>query len=540
MVSSYLKNLSIEQRQDLTEKLFQSQDGKCFICEDSIDLDLHQHDIDHIVATSTHGRDNERNVALTHSNCNRSKQASDLQVARTMARFARITPSVHNGYEAPNLGDVLDARLGDRTKYRISFQEEHSTLKFALSLASNPTILSVPIYQDDLSGFRTSFLRVPIEYIQHDSEINPRPIGKNLRKLIEEFHAGFPQLHVALGWVNLKESTKINIFDGQHKVAAQVLLNVREIPVRVFINPDKDRLLTANTRAGTTLRQVAFDKSIQRRLGGLQLADRIRRFNLDKNHVEDYGEFSEHDLVRHFAGERREVKGYVIDRVRSSVTGHRDNKLRGFIEYGGRTTGKPFSYSAVDKTFYSLFISQNMLTSPFNYRLDEGLNPRENEITQLVKLMNMIADKIYINKFDEKLGTYQIEDKLRKGDAIPEDHLRAFRLAREEILLAWLQCIKGVIRQHYTVTGKPLFDENVIFQDVLPEECWQNVSNFIDSLADLPIWKNQSMSSTVFGGKHSRQYWQIIFKTGKTIDGQRVLTSGLNLVEMIEAKEKGR
>jgi hypothetical protein len=50
------------------------------------------------------------------------------------------------------------------------------------------------------------------------------------------------------------------------------------MPVRVFIDPDPDTLITTNTNAGTTLKQVAFDKSVQRHLGSTLYQDRIERF----------------------------------------------------------------------------------------------------------------------------------------------------------------------------------------------------------------------------------------------------------------------
>ena len=40
-----------------------------------------------------------------------------------------------------------------------------------------------------------------------------------------------------------------------------------------------------------------------------------------------------------------------------------------------------------------MFINYKIiLNTPINYRSDEGLNPRELEITQVVKLLNIIAD----------------------------------------------------------------------------------------------------------------------------------------------------
>jgi hypothetical protein len=114
------------------------------------------------------------------------------------------------------------------------------------------------------------FSVLPVEYLHHDDRINPRGIGTNIRGLIEEFMKKRPQLHVSLAWwapENGSDSGQVKVFDGQHKAAAQILLGVNKLPVRVFVNPDTNVLLAANTNAGDKLRQVAFDAAVMRHLG---------------------------------------------------------------------------------------------------------------------------------------------------------------------------------------------------------------------------------------------------------------------------------
>ncbi len=38
-----------------------------------------------------------------------------------------------------------------------------------------------------------------------------------------------------------------------------------------------------------------------------------------------------------------------------------------------------------------------------------------------------------------------------------------------------------------------------------------------------------------FGGKQNYEYWQIVFETGETLQGYTVLTTPLDLMEMIKA-----
>ena len=542
MASNFLNRLTPEKRAALVKNLRSTQAGNCFICGLPIDPDVHVEssdiDIDHVEPLGSGGKDAEDNLAVTHRSCNRSKQATDLRVARLLARFDALAKRVDVENRSPNLGDVLSEHGG--SKHRLSATVTAATLKTSFPEIAINEVKTMPIHVDTLSGFRSVFLELPIEYLHHDNYINPRAIGSNLRKLVVEFHRKIPQLHISLGWIDTTGGNKVTvrIIDGQHKAAAQVLLGARSLPVRVFIDPDTEVLLTANTNAGTTLRQVAFDKSVQRSLGSSILSTRIDRYRAERNLDPDDESFSEQELVSHFQGEAREMRRYIVDRVRDGIAHHPNNKLREYIEYGGRTTDRPLSYSTIEKTYFQFFISTDILTTALNYKIEEGLNQRELEIEQTVKLMNIIADQIFIGMFDLGRGTRRIENEVQKGQAIDEDHLRAFRMSKEEVLYNWLKLVRQVIYQYFVTLGEPT-SESRLLQRPIPERCWRNVENFIDSLKRLPLWVNRDLSISLFGTKRTNVYWESIFQEGVTPDNVQVLPSGgLNLVEMIKADDE--
>jgi len=536
MGSLYLNALTPEARKGLEKNLHQAQHGKCFICDKAIDLELHsgQIDIDHVEPTKVGGKDDPINFALTHSHCNRSKQASDLRVARVLARFQEIRDEVAKQDRSANLGDVLTACKGATCE--LPMRVEGEKLLFSLPDLNRNAIEQTPLYTDDLSGVKYFFIKLPIEYLFHDERINPRPVGGSLNGLIEEFHKKRPQLQVALAWTELKPGetkAKIQVFDGQHKATAQVLLGVRELAMRVFLNPNLDNLLTTNTNAGTTLRQIAFDKSVQRHLGSALFLDRLARYRKDRGLADGADSFSERDLVNHFRGEWREMRRYILDAVRDTITHHPDNKLREYVELGGKGKERPLSYSTVEKTLYSFFIYGDVLETPLSYRMEENENPRELEKEQLLKLINLIADNIYVGKFDPALGTNRIENKVQKGEDVPEAHLCAFRLGREEIMASWVRLLGQVVHQYFITTGKTVKDDK-LFQYRFPEPLWDNVENFIINLGKMPLWVNKELSTTVFGGRQNPLYWETIFETGKTPQGQQVLPEGINLLKMIQ------
>ncbi len=534
--SLYLTRLSEAEVRDLREKLYAAQGGKCFICDEAVDLTLHDGhlDIDHIEPLSHGGKDSPENLALAHRSCNRSKQAADLRVARVLARFERVRLSVEGEKQRPNLSDVLSNAGGSRFPLQLQVEDDH--VRFSFPQIGDNKVIRTPIYEDTLSNFRYFFAVLPIEYLHHDDRINPRAIGSNIRKLVEEFHQGRPQLHIALAWVRVEvdgAASLVKVFDGQHKAAAQVLLGARQLPVRVFPNPDLDVLLETNTHAGTSLKQVAFDKAVQRHLGNTLYRERIDQYRKDRGLAEDDLSFSERDLVAYFKGEQRETKRYILDSVRDGITHDPDNRLMLYVDFGGRARDKPLSYSTIEKTFYSHFIYADLLDTPLDFGLETGKNPRELERSQVVRLMNVVADEILVDKFDPVIGAHRIEQKLRDGEDIAEDHLRAVRMVREEALYVWLSYMKQIVTMSLTTQGRP-FDDKRLFQYEFGDGLWEALRNYVRSLKKLPLWVNKDLALTVFGGKQTYQYWQKIFETGRTPEGKQVLVEPLNFVEMVK------
>lgn len=272
MHSPFLDSLSKEERYNLVKRLFEQQQGKCFICQKAIDLELHNEslDIDHIVPLASNGKDTETNFALAHKSCNCSKGASNLNVARAIYKIRDLQDEFKTKYsEHPenyspthtnaNLGDLLE-KIGG-SKHSLKYKIEGDVFKYSLAELNDNRIYELPIFTDKLSGVKSVFFELPVEYCYHDDFINPRSINSSVEKLIKEFYERRPQLQISLARINADEN-KVYIFDGQHKSAAQIALGANKLFMRLFIDYDKNELLLTNQRAGKELKQIEFDKNI--------------------------------------------------------------------------------------------------------------------------------------------------------------------------------------------------------------------------------------------------------------------------------------
>lgn len=450
-----------------------------------------------------------------------------------MARYERIKEEfASQGPNRPNLGDFLTSFGGG--KYFLRAKKDGKILTFALPEVDGTT-RELELLEDKLSGLTYCFLHLPIEYLHHDHRINPRAVGPRIRGLLNEFLSGRPQLHIALAWGKIENGNlKVHVFDGQHKAVAQILHRVRALSVSLFLvqEPDLNLLLEANTNAGTTLRQVAFDQATQRFLGSQLYWEKIDAYKESTNRpVEDLS-FSEKDLVDFFKGERREVTRYILDDLRIGIIHNPENKLKDFVEFSGREGEKPLSYSTIEKTAFSLFINKSPLSLPLGYKLEVNENPRQLEKDQVVRLLNLLAEKTYIGAYDFDIGANKLEEGLRKGEHIPEGHLRAVRMSREEVLYNVLRYVKELVKRYFLMRGQ-VVDDSELFQQKFPQELWSLVGRLLQSFVNLPVWVNKQFSGTVFGGKQDHEYWKIIFETGRDRAGQQVLAKPLNINEMI-------
>ena len=531
MASKYLASLSSQSYSELTEKLLKIQNKKCFICDDAISPEIHKTNIDHIVPLANKGKDTEDNFAVTHESCNKSKQDANLKIAKILQKLKQIqikTQSEAN--KSASLKNVLENYGG--AKYEFKFDVENNQIKYAFSALGENAILYANIFEDKLSKEKFCFIEVPIEYLFHDELINPRGINNSISKLIKEFEKGNPQLHLSLARI---DDGKLKIFDGQHKAVAQIVLGSKRFVVRIFVKPYVDRLIETNRNAGSTLSQVAFDKSIIRQLNNTLYLESIKKYQIQHNLKDDDFSFSEQQLVDYFKGDAANVKKYVLDAVKHTITYATENKLKDYIDFEGKAKNLPISHSAFDKTVLASFFSSKLLNTAINFKSQEGENPREIEFNQVVKILNILAENIYISKFMPEVGTARVENKIidKKDNEITDDHLIAYRMSKEEIMGNWLPYLIKVITVYFDNTGK-IYNYDDIFQTPFDEQLWKNINNFVDNLKELPLWKDRSMSATIFSGKNNYDYWRKIFSTGSNPEGVMVLANPLNFNEMIK------
>jgi hypothetical protein len=270
-------------------------------------------------------------------------------------------------------------------------------------------------------------------------------------------------------------------------------------------------------------------------LGSTLYQERVAEYQKLKQLSPDDFSFSETDMVKLFRGEHRELVRYIVDSVRDRITRDPSNKLMDFVEWAGKGTEKPLSYSTLERTFYSEFLYARPTETPLSEGLEIGKNPRELEREQMVRLMSIFAEIFFIGGWDPEVTGRKLEDRVLKGEPIPLPHLRAWRIAREEVLANILTWVKLTITNYYAF-NQEMVDSEKIMHERFPEKLWSTIEIALRNIGDLPCWIDTRLAQTIFGGKPNRDFWRKIFKDGVSPTGIRVLAQGLDLKSLITPK----
>ena len=273
-------------------------------------------------------------------------------------------------------------------------------------------------------------------------------------------------------------------------------------------------------------------------LGSTLYAERVNQYRSLRGLENGNYSFSEQDLVRFFRGERREMERYIIDAQRDAVTHDSTNSLLEFVEWAGKGADRPLSYSAIERSFFKEFLHKKALDSSIDMGLEQGNNPRQLERQQLVRIMSLFAEVFFIGKWDPETGGRKLETRVQKGDSIQEEHLRAWRVAREEVLGNVLRWLRLVIENYFAFAAQ-MYDKEKLLHRPLPDTLWDRMRNFLTNLGELPCWSDKNLSTTVFGPKQNLDFWAEVFQTGKTQLGLQILAKPLDLTQMIQPRGAG-
>ena len=241
------------------QKIQRSGDGalRCYISGKIIDLENNAIEYDHLQAFVNGGETDTSNIRIFLKEFNREKGKMPLETYKEYFNLKRLYEEKDNKVK---LQDILAFKNINRESFHINLNDEQINI-----IGNNNQNYSYKLFYDPKLEIQYFYAQLPISWLKNDDEqgLQPRVIDfKRLNQLHKHFQS-FPQLAPSIARL---VNNDIKLFDGQHKLAAQILNNNMFIDIKVYISPKDEikakniyeKLLKTNLEAHSKLAQVSF------------------------------------------------------------------------------------------------------------------------------------------------------------------------------------------------------------------------------------------------------------------------------------------
>jgi hypothetical protein len=263
-----------------------------------------------------------------------------------------------------------------------------------------------------------------------------------------------------------------------------------------------------------------------------KLKEKIEIYQEEHSLSKDDFLFSECNLVEFFDEDRPKVMKYINDCVKNDILWN--TKLLEYIDINHRKIS-PLTYQTFNKGVFRMFIHPTMFSRDFMQCNENGQNERMLQIHQLEKLCDILAEEIYINKYDKSIESARLERNISKNNIdVTDEHLIAYRLSQKGVFCNIMQYVKEIIKNYLSKTEEYYYENN-LFIFKFDDKLWTEIRNFIKNFANLPLWKNKEFSESVFGKLITIEEWKSVFETGTTANGVQVLEKPIDITEMTKS-----
>lgn len=453
--------------------VWQQQLGKdgslrCFITGEIIG-EKDDIEYDHIQPFSKEGETDVSNIRIVLKHYNRRKSDQSLYEVRDNIKLEKLFEQKKNNIK---LQDIFKLK-------NIENKKIHTVLKESeLSIDDSATKKSYELLFDSILNVQYFYGRVPIEWIENDDQEGLQPRVIDYKRLIglREHLKDHPQLAPSIARL---VDGKLKLFDGQHKMAAQVLNNTNEIDVKVYISPTEkekakklfDDLMITNLDAHSKHKQVPFYTST--------LLDRLSV--IYKEMLEEFiatkpAELhTESQFINFLVLQKQYNKSEAKDILKSAIKAANleTSSLSKYVAEASKDGNFPITVDLLNKTIFP-----NVLyLEPSNARFTGAEDFRNSEVENFKELSEILVQEAYLQDWVPSI----------RGKSFTNTQLKARRIWHKGSVLTWTPYLKSILcfaLQTMTTDER----DKMLYRGIMSENQKVVTKTLLHRLFNHPLW----------------------------------------------------
>jgi hypothetical protein len=441
---------------------------RCFISGEVIDPNSDEVEFDHVQAFATDGPTDIINVKAVLKKYNRRKGTQTLYEVRENLRLERLFELKKNSIK---LQDILQLKDVEQKSTHANIEGN------SIALTDGNEQRTFALLQDTILGVSYFYGRVPMIWLQNDDQegLQPRVIDQKRLTSLRGHLRTHPQIAPAVA--RLIDSN-VRLFDGQHKVAAQVLNDVQEIDVKVYISPSEpeaarklfDALMITNLEAHSSLRQVPFYTSTLLERFSVVYKDLCEEFTTTK----PQSEHSEEKFVDFLARIKGFTKAKALSIFRAQV---KENiKSMSPITRFIATASKDKTYPLTDDLMEEIY-KQTLYLQPSEALFDTAGDYRNQESDNFRELSEMLIEYGMLELWVPRTASTTLTDVQRK----------ARRIWHKGSVLTWAPYLKDILCNAFNMVTQ---DErtHMLYRPIMNNDQRSRIETGLKRLFEHTMW----------------------------------------------------
>lgn len=446
------------------------QDGslRCFISNEII-TDQDEIEYDHIQPFSKDGETAVANIRIVLKKYNRRKADQTLYEVRDNLRLARLFESKKNNIK---LQDILELK-------DVKHKNTHAVKKDAgIHVDDGQVLRGFPLFHDNILNVDYFYGRIPISWLENDDQegLQPRVIDYKRLIQIRDHLKNHPQLAPSIG--RLLDS-RLKLFDGQHKLAAQVLNNHEEVDVKVYVSPNNpeqskklfDDLMITNLDAHSKLKQVPFYTST--------LLDRLSV--IFKEFLDEFisskpaESHTEANFIHFIATQKQYSNSAAKEILRSAIKNSALNssKLEEYVAEASKDASYPVTIDLLNKTIFP----STLYLEPSSAKFNSAEDYRNSEAGNFSEISNLLVQETCLDNWVQNV----------KGTTLTNSQLKARRIWHKGSVLTWSPYLKSILYfALQTMTNEER--EKILYREPIGEKQKSIIQKCLNRLFSHPMW----------------------------------------------------
>lgn len=450
------------------QKIQRSGDGalRCYISGKIIDLENNAIEYDHLQAFVNGGETDTSNIRIFLKEFNREKGKMPLETYKEYFNLKRLYEEKDNKVK---LQDILAFKNINRESFHINLNDEQINI-----IGNNNQNYSYKLFYDPKLEIQYFYAQLPISWLKNDDEqgLQPRVIDfKRLNQLHKHFQS-FPQLAPSIARL---VNNDIKLFDGQHKLAAQILNNNMFIDIKVYISPKDEikakniyeKLLKTNLEAHSKLAQVSFYTNTLFQKWNEMYSIKWEEY-VEMNPNEKHSEYNFFNflLKKH---EKAEVRNMFEASIIKNV--HDQSALKKYTAESNKDATFPLSQDLLKKTIFKNALYLN----PADSIIDSSDDFRDSEKNNYHLLATILAEESKIDKWSPN------------KHATDPEAIKARRIWNKASVLTWAPFLSAMLNAIFKLFDKESQDKK-LYRHTMTENEQKELRLFLKRLFNHPFW----------------------------------------------------